>query len=111
MVLLNQRIYYEKLAQEERPTTELGTLEFVPISSSGLGSGITNPDVTGEVSIIQFSEAATQAGFKPGPGDEVELGQNMRGLRINVDTMGATKIRIGGFTSIDRKLDNYSTRE
>lgn len=88
MVLLNQRIYYGKLSQEERSTTELGTLEFAHGSRSGLRSGITNTNATGQASIIQFSEVTTQADSNLGGSDnDVESG---RGIRILVDSAVAT---------------------
>lgn len=71
MVLLNQRIYYEKLSQGEMPATQLEALEFAH------GSGITNSGAvaTVEVSNKQFYEAATQTDFKSERGDaDVELG-------------------------------------
>lgn len=77
MVLLNQRIYYEKLAQEGESTTEVGTLEFGPGLGSRLHSEITNPDIAGEVSIIQLPEGTTQANFGRGY-DDVES-QRIRG--------------------------------
>lgn len=87
MVLLNQRIYYGKLSQEERSTTELGTLEFAH-GSSGLHSGITNTNATGQASIIQFSEVTTQTDSNLGGSDsDVELG---RGIHILVGSVVAT---------------------
>lgn len=91
MVLLNQRAYYENSPKHPRSqgsgmTGSNGSNQYTfPMPGSGQTSSIdgkhtgTNPESTGQVSVLQFGGSPAQVKLRPGEIEDVELGQIKHG--------------------------------